>query len=171
MGASACTAGAGCAKLTRSARLQPCRSGAEKKGRCKNADEALSGSAEHELVKPAMTSAISVQSAGGPRLKGNPGEAVERTASTNTTAIVAILAVQLPDCSSDGKTSPAEPHRSQWPLDGDASSPAGCPPPLALHSPPNWPVRTSSASRDTGASSAANTATNPSHAARRTQSG
>ena len=81
------------------------------------------------------------------------------------------VAEQLADWACGGKAMPAEPQRSQWPLADEASSLPGWPAPFALHKPPSCPVRTSSASRATGAISAANTARHPSHAARRAQNG
>ena len=60
--------------------------------------------------------------AGGPRLKGSPGEDAERTASCKTTAIV-LMAAERPRVWYGGvKPRPAEPQRSQCPPADETSS-------------------------------------------------
>lgn len=122
----------------------------------------------------------SVQSTGGPRLKGSPGEEADRTASWKTAAMVAAAGRSSSACCSGGRHRPCTPQRSQWPEASEASpvsepistvEPALEMEDATLHRPPSLPVRISSVSLVTGDSKAEKTARNPSHVARRAHSG
>jgi hypothetical protein len=136
--------------------------------------------APSEQHAPRLVRGVSVQIAGGPRLKGSPGEEADRTAFWKTAAIVAAPGESSSACCSGGRQRPCTPQRSQWP-EASEVSPVSRPvsptePALAmedatLQRPPSLPVRISSVSMVTGASSAEKTARKPSHAARRTHSG
>jgi hypothetical protein len=121
----------------------------------------------------------SVQTAGGPRLKGSPSENLCRMVASNTATISGMAAAVCTFGCAGGKPSAKEQQSSQC-MDaakGDSSEPGPpCAPVKAAalpapHTPPNWPVRTSSASIDTGANKAEKTANGPPHAASRAQSG
>ncbi len=113
----------------------------------------------------------SVQSAGGPRLKGRPVAAVATSAGKSAAATCWPAKHGMAATASGGKAHPSAPHRSQCePGRGASPEPESEPMPeaaLRLQMPPNWPVRTSSASMDTGASKADNTARKLRKAARR----
>lgn len=113
----------------------------------------------------------SIQSAGGgPRLKGSPGMAVAKLAGVSATATSWPAKEGTAQATRGGKISPIVPHRSQrMPEPGASSgeSGLGADSALALQRPPSWPVRTSSASIETGAHNADSTARKPRHAAKR----
>lgn len=114
---------------------------------------------------------VSVQSAGGPRLKGSPGKDAGRTASWKTAAIAVMGTGKTPAWSGDGKPGPVEPHRSQcmpaWAGLPSLESESPAEAVLTEQIPPSLPARTSWASMDTGATNADSTARKPSQAARR----
>jgi len=123
---------------------------------------------------------VSVQVAGGPRLKGSPGEEADRTAFWKTADIVAAAGGSSSACCSGGRQRACTPQRSQWPETGEVSPTSGSVSPtkpalavgeVTLQRPPSLPVRMSSVSMFTGDSNAEKTARNPSHAARRAHSG
>ncbi len=77
----------------------------------------------------------------------------------------------MAETGSDGGANPMEPHQSQCePACGTSLEPASellAETALALQRPPSLPVRTSSASKDTGATNADSTARKPNQAAKR----
>ena len=113
----------------------------------------------------------SVQSAGGPRLKGSQGMAVAKFAEKSAAATCWPGQLGMVKAASGGSTHPGELHKSQCaPVCG--ASPEAAPEMLAksvltLQIPPSWPVRTSWASIDTGAHNADSTARKLNQAAKR----
>ena len=127
---------------------------------------------ERKRLKPNKLGAraVSVQSAGGPRLGGRPlisaaksnGKSMPATCSPGWLGKVCAL--------KDGKTRANEPHMSQCDPAGTAS-PAALLAVFTRQTPPSLPVRTSSASIEAGATSADNTATKLRKAATRLHKG
>ena len=115
----------------------------------------------------------SVQSAGGPRLKGRPGGLTATSGGKSASATCWPAKQGMAQTTKGGSNQPGAPHKSQCvPACGAAPEPASATlpePALRLQMPPSLPVRTSSASSDTGASSADSTARKLSQAARRNQ--
>ncbi|GEM_PF-4839176 len=113
---------------------------------------------------------------GGPRLKGSPEMVVAKSAGKSATATRWPAKKGTAQTASDGGMSPMVPHNSQFEPECSASpgeSGLWADSALALQKLPSWPVRTSSASIDTGAHNADSRARKLRHAARRvhTESG
>src|SRR5215207_7441754 len=120
----------------------------------------------------------SVQSAGGPRLKGSPGTAALVLAGIAATATAVPVKQGVDTTAKGGSTNPGELHRSQRkPVDAASPSVESLAvlekeeAVLTVQMPLNLPLRTSWASMDTGAHNAAATARKASQAARRSHAG
>ena len=118
----------------------------------------------------ASAEAVQIKSAGGPRLKGSPGTAAATSAGKSTAATCWPAKQGMAETASGGNAQPSEPHKSQCePACGASPEPVSellLEAALRLQMPPSWPVRTSSASMDTGASNADSTARKLKKAAR-----
>ncbi len=109
-------------------------------------------------------------SAGGPRPKGRPRTTTGRVDGTLASSSAVRSGPPGTAANPGSKTKPGVRQASQcWP--GSPSSESNWPAApgrfLTLQSPPNFPVRTSCASDNTGVSSAENSATKLSHTAKR----